>query len=371
MRSREKRTAGFTLVELLVVIAIIGILVALLLPAVQAAREAARRNACVNNMKQLGLAALNYESARGVLPPGYLGNTNALTPQNNAFSPGVGVFVFLLPYIEEPALYDQFSENYDLSLDSTANYYAAASPCVIGSPSTDATDIRRWEIAQTRIETYICPSGPEDVPQLSYLDKVYIRDAGNFLYRSAGCSLDAALGLTHYAGMTGVEGSAGTNTEIQSGNPVVQLNPSLEGRSILGELLGVFSRRSDTRLAKVVDGTSNTFMFGEAIGSVGNRVTNLLDGGDVPVNGFAEGFAWAGWGCLPSFNGLDSSLENGEPNADAIYDAKWTNYGSAHSGGVVQFTMVDGSVHAVTRDIDIVLFHALSTMKGEEVADLP
>src|SRR5829696_7550683 len=120
---------GFTLVELLVVIAIIGILVALLLPAIQAAREAARRSQCVNKMKQLGLAVLNYESARKVLP---YGNTPNLTlPLKAGACPGAAttapptnslahhtVFSFLLPYIEEQAIYDQI--DFTLNWDSTA-----------------------------------------------------------------------------------------------------------------------------------------------------------------------------------------------------------------------------------------------------------
>ncbi|HTN74437.1 MAG TPA: DUF1559 domain-containing protein, partial [Pirellulaceae bacterium] len=95
---------GFTLVELLVVIAIIGILVALLLPAVQAAREAARRMQCMNNLKQLGLAAHNFHSAHGKLPPGFLGPVPA--QDNIGGDQCIGVLAFLLPYLEQQAVYD-------------------------------------------------------------------------------------------------------------------------------------------------------------------------------------------------------------------------------------------------------------------------
>src|SRR5262245_31630511 len=128
MRSRRTRSRGFTLVELLVVIAIIGILVALLLPAIQAAREAARRTQCTNKMKQIGLAILNYESAKKVLPlantPNYtgtqlMGNCTGSTPPTTSFTnPANGlkdhfVLTFILPYIEEQAVFDKIDLKYD------------------------------------------------------------------------------------------------------------------------------------------------------------------------------------------------------------------------------------------------------------------
>src|SRR3954470_15011792 len=124
-RSRSQKR-GFTLVELLVVIAIIGILVALLLPAIQAAREAARRSQCVNKMKQLSLAVLNYESARKLLP--YANTPNNTLPMKSGPCAGTAgaagssnglfhhtVFTYILPYIEEQATYDQidFKQNWN------------------------------------------------------------------------------------------------------------------------------------------------------------------------------------------------------------------------------------------------------------------
>src|SRR5215211_2132386 len=131
MNSFRSQKRGFTLVELLVVIAIIGILVALLLPAIQAAREAARRSQCVNKMKQLGLAVLNYESARKVLPYANTPNlTQALKTGACAGAAGSAVasnglrhhsiFSFILPYIEEQAVYDQIKFNFDW-FDTTVN----------------------------------------------------------------------------------------------------------------------------------------------------------------------------------------------------------------------------------------------------------
>ena len=108
LRLRPAAALGFTLVELLVVIAIIGILVALLLPAVQAAREAARRTQCQNNLKQLGLAALNHEGTHKHLPPGRMGCDGAanLNCSPGEWSRAASGFLPMLPFLEEPALYD-------------------------------------------------------------------------------------------------------------------------------------------------------------------------------------------------------------------------------------------------------------------------
>ena len=121
---------GFTLIELLVVISIIGVLIALLLPAVQAAREAARRAQCVNNLKQMGLALFNYENGIGAFPPGYIDyqNNPIYTPDLD-MGPGWGWAAMLLPYIEQQPLYN--SINFSLGITVTSNPATAANSTAV------------------------------------------------------------------------------------------------------------------------------------------------------------------------------------------------------------------------------------------------
>ena len=137
--SSLRNRLGFTLVELLVVIAIIGILVGLLLPAVQAAREAARRMQCSNNLKQLGLAILNYESAIKRLPPGGLHLRDGFGADSSSTSWGPNWLTMLLPYVEQASLFNQY--------DRTA-LFARNSPLVVG----------------TKVPTYACPSDSQELP---------------------------------------------------------------------------------------------------------------------------------------------------------------------------------------------------------------
>src|SRR4051794_21019455 len=132
----KQRRRGFTLIELLVVIAIIAVLIALLLPAVQAAREAARRAQCVNNLKQLGLAAMNYESSNGALPPTAVDATILLT---NDFS----MKARLTPYLEQQAAYNALNQSFSFSATH--------------GTSKDVTHTN-WTVRTMQINSLLCPS---------------------------------------------------------------------------------------------------------------------------------------------------------------------------------------------------------------------
>ncbi|QEG37441.1 DUF1559 domain-containing protein [Bythopirellula goksoeyrii] len=338
---------AFTLVELLVVIAIIGVLVALLLPAVQAAREASRRASCSNNLRQIGLAALNYESANGRMPPGYLAGTNFVKPESSSDSQGLhqlsGVFVFLLPHIEADVIYDRFTQSLSLGVDSRDNNYY--------------NDINAWSIAQARLTALLCPSAPQEVPGTAILDKTYGILKGGFLalQSDAWDPLQSQLGLTQYMGNSGVWGQVSPNLTYNMGSG---------SRNVNDDLVGVFGVRSKIRMGQITDGTSQTLMFGEAPGSIGTEIPDDFLSGR--YSGYTQGNAWAGFGTLPAAFGLDLANEN---RNGAQFATKWSYYGSLHTGDVVQFCFVDGSVHTLNKNVDRTVFQSLSTIRGAEVVD--
>lgn len=352
-RSPNARSHGFTLVELLVVIAIIGILIALLLPAVQSAREAARRTQCTNNLKQLGLAALNYESTHRYLPTGYLGSLNFSNPGAN-LTPGKGPnqwtssFVAMLPFLEEGATLDAFSANLRLGPDQyDRNFW---------------TDTAVLAAAQHEISGFLCPSTPENRPTSRILRRVYGNfpsgwDSGaednGYFQQSDPVDPSQQLGITQYQGVAGVYGDVGPGVITDDGYDVSK------------DLSGVFGVRSKTRLSKIIDGTSHTLMFGEAPGTFGSSIETVYSP-DLQ-SGYVQGFAWAGAGAIPAYLGLDLSKERGKPNAEADYDTKWSYFASFHNGGVVLFCHVDGSVHPLTTGIEDAVFWALSSKAGGEI----
>lgn len=236
-----RRRTGFTLIELLVVIAIIAILIGLLLPAVQKVRDAAARSQCQNNLKQIALAAQNYQGTMNTLPTGF--NPNSY----------VGSVAYLLPYLEQNNLYNLIPQ-YLFNPNVNQNVWWG--------------DSSAWNAALTRVKTFECPAD----------GSLYTPSQGTWAYMTeSGYTLNAGyfagnygLGATDYIANAGALG-----------------NVSSSGDTFYGQWVGPFYQASAVSIVAITDGTSNTLMFGESLGGTnqGSRDFNL---------------AWMGAGCLPT-----------------------------------------------------------------------
>jgi prepilin-type N-terminal cleavage/methylation domain-containing protein/prepilin-type processing-associated H-X9-DG protein len=235
MHRNGSRVRGFTLIELLVVIAIIAVLIGLLLPAVQAAREAARRIQCVNNLKQLGLACHNYHDVNLCFPQGGFYdpiNGAVYSPWMHGFLPG------LLPFFEQAPLYNAFN--------AQLRYYNTVWP-------GNAT------VMGAHLATLTCPSDPSTL-------------AGNGIYTSAGQlgGMSFNAGLTNYRGIAGPwanppRGFSGNNSN-QGGPPVPgNTSPDPNWSAEYANALGMIFMTSQVKMGDITDGTSNTFVIGEGV----------------------------------------------------------------------------------------------------------
>jgi prepilin-type N-terminal cleavage/methylation domain-containing protein/prepilin-type processing-associated H-X9-DG protein len=297
------RRRGFTLIELLVVIAIIAVLIALLLPAVQSAREAARRAQCVNNLKQVALAAVTYESAHGSLPPGSYRAPSCDTGRTN--SRGASVFLFLLTQLEQHPIANAY--NMSVNANCTCNMTVGA----LG------------------ISTLWCPSDGKISEPKSHDGSSYAwpADSGQtFLQHSSS-----------YAGMSGTWtiGSSpwGANymIEVASGN-------------------GVIFNEAIVRFSSITDGTSNTIMFGEHAQSI---YTDATLNGNVWLYGY-----W--WNAGNWFHTMISTTYPINPhrqlagtiaNVSGGQNIPIRSASSMHPGGA-NFAFADGSVRFLKDSIE-------------------
>ncbi len=319
---------AFTLVELLVVIAIIGILVGLLLPAVQAAREAARRMQCSNNMRQFMLGALNYESTYKRLPSSRISTTsNLLGPAS-----GISVHARLLPYMEQTQIYDLIDFRVDFN------------------HANNATALN------TKVPTFICPSDPGVAVQTAN------QGAQNNYYVNSGTI------------------------------PLWQRTTSASWLGQIPDCDGVFFRDSFLKLASITDGLSNTAGISERVTGDFNQAlssprTDTFQPGTSPLTAdqalndcmavnvtdlTKQGFSNIGAPWIRGYHSTTEYYHIAVPNGrSCMYPPGriMTTANSQHTGGV-NFALMDGSVRFLPATVDVVTYRAVGTRAGGEVATL-
>ena len=352
MIHKKSFTRAFTLVELLVVIAIIGILIAMLLPAVQKVRESARRIQCANNIKQIVLATHSYESAFQVFPPGRLGYDtdrpdvfNKFGDANKRVGPdtgldmrfeGASLFTIILPFIEQGNA---------LNLIDLKNVpiWSGHTMATSWNPSSDPIVAQAVSVISKQMPVFVCPSDNlEEICEGSH--GVDIQPAtGSY----AACVGDAPASTRPEAKYTGFGA------------------PDLAN--------GAFVYVTKFGVGQITDGTSNTFFIGETqeghrtgqsnIWSNANRFSSSLRGCFTPLNhplddNGSDGVAFPGTAADGvSDPGFVSGADGGKCNG---------GFGSFHDGGT-NFGYGDGSVRYLDENIDLVSYRALSTRNGREV----
>ncbi len=346
MRFRRFPRTGFTLVELLVVIAIIGILVGLLLPAVQQAREAARRMSCSNNLKQLGLAIHNHESTYKYIPASEITIPAAQypTPANPYGQRATfGTLFQILPYLEQNNIYNLF--------DTKRSYIDPVNmPPAYGTASPAAF---------AKVPVFICPSTPADPPS----------DYGPY-FASIGLNRGAfVLPRTDYIPLKGIHGAS---LGVCAGMPNANTRNGLLGTSNS-------ETKQSIKFGEVTDGLSNTILFGELAGkqklyfrgrpTPGNTLTSVTPPNTVPglsLNSFYGDHNTARE--IRSYSGADINTPN-QTGCATINIYNENGLYSFHTGGI-QVAMGDGSVTFLNQSISAAVYAALITRDGGEVASI-
>jgi prepilin-type N-terminal cleavage/methylation domain-containing protein len=328
-----QRRYAFTLVELLVVIAIIGVLVAILLPAVQAAREAARRTQCSNNVRQMALATLNYLGAQKHVPPAVHWSKSA--------GANWSVQARILPYLEESNLHRQIDFRFNYSDVTNAPQHA--------------------EVTKTRVPSFVCPSEPKAEPRvgakLTHFPLNYGINYGTwFIYDAkSGQSGDGAFVVNSFIrekafrdGMSKTLAFAevkayqaklsNSNTPADLGAPVPDSPAAVVGYG------GTFGETGHTEW---VDGKIHETGF-STVFPPNTEVSYNKDGGKYDVD----------------FISKTESLSSAVPTYAAVTSR-------SHHSGSVQAAMMDGSVHSIASDIAAQVWRAMGTRNGAEVVELP
>ncbi|QDS89427.1 putative major pilin subunit [Rosistilla ulvae] len=333
--SRNNRRRGFTLVELLVVIAIIGILVGLLLPAVQAAREAARRMQCSNNLKQLGLAGLNHESTYGTVPASLLAEIGpAPGSSGNPGYPYPGIVhswaVQFLPYMEQNTLFEQYDMKYPW----------------FSSPSTVPGTPDNLAVTQQVVSAFLCPSTPGGSDRTC---------SGSFTFGAPFPFEEMA--VTDYATNSSINPSSITFFGYPSGLTQFDLfsamKPSLKGQGITAAL---GTPNTNPNKIGFLDGTSNTILLSESAGRPDFYIDRKMQTGKR-----SDG----GWGHHENDYGLDGAIagtDSGPGNCVINCHNNNETY-SFHPGGA-NHGFADGSVRFISETTSAQVYAALVTANG-------
>jgi len=383
---------GFTLVELLVVIAIIGILIALLLPAVQAAREAARRMQCTNHLKQIGLAVHNFHDARRGLPPSSLGGTGWVREQHHGYL-RASLLPLLYPYIEQAALYDHMSSygfdkvfgqtwwNFDLpdlmpngkKAFSSVNVVVCPSRRAAGAMSDETPTLRDPD--QMGIDVYQTHSNSGPISDYVFVLSMYWPDPpGNWSFNA----------------------SPGTYWQVDFANRSVgsQYGPfrvaNISGDPLISASYTTWTPR-DT-FSRLSDGTSNQLMLGEKhinpadLGKCGNQYVapeNLGGAADCSYigNGMTSVASVAGQTLFYSgglsiqdaCNGIDFGMAIARPTDPTLHSQWWwqlPQFGAVHTG-VCNFVWGDGSVRPLSVSTPKRILQCLGTVSDGNSVSVP
>jgi prepilin-type N-terminal cleavage/methylation domain-containing protein/prepilin-type processing-associated H-X9-DG protein len=342
------RRRAFTLIELLVVIAIIGILVGLLLPAVQQVRSAAARMQCANNLKQIGLALHSYHDSYKMFPSGYIdGNTSSLLTPDNDVGPGWGWASMILPYLEQGNVYNQI--NFKVTVATGVN----------------------TQISQMALPIFQCPADGNQQTCVLWNWNTYPNPPTTLVAHGNYVGCNGWLECFNGAGGsdTGGGGSAGNGTDGLSG-PLGSAGQ------------GIFYRNSHTKITMITDGTSNTIMAGERCsthspstwtGAVPSAMcpawmatmpftAPYTPPASAPVGPNGSAYDNADYGEALVFSHCNQTHL---PNADNPFYDPDTFY-SLHTGGA-NFVFADGSVHFLTTGINPLTYQSMATMAGGEV----
>ncbi len=323
---------GFTLIELLVVIAIIAVLIALLLPAVQQAREAARRTQCKNNLKQMALAALNYESDNKCFPGGSY--SGATAPPNTVcyYAENASCFVRMLPYFDQAPLYNSIDASFCSSSPGNIAINGASLKALICPTDTNNSPI---SFPSSRSSNGVTPGW-----SFNEVNSLFPATAPNY-----------TVAFTSYAGNTGTFTFGFVN----------QMSPT-----VLAQYNGTIYNDSAVKISDITDGTSNTFLFGEH----SKNQLFLLDPGYAISDGqWTSGRYYDT--LFATLYPMNVGYGNGIPTNTKINPSYYepTAAGSLHIGGA-HFAMADGSVRFLSNSINSWAFSSLNADSfGDELPD--